>query len=348
MQRVEIEMVLTDNELAAIQARHEQRLRGICQGKRLPSVITIAPYQVSVPQWGEYDVEEWLDDACNRLAEQRDLLADTINYRPLSLSVNRAGHHFVGAALGCRMGEDASGTMVVLPEGRLSWDEQTFYVPDPLGCPLVREALEVVDRILDITKGRIPIELPHIPSPLMLAVDLFGEEFLIALADEDIEPSRRLLEELTLFGERLAATFIQRFPDAPLRGYYTGGWNLMPLGYSCLLGCTTQLVSPTTYAELIADLDQRLLGRPWQGGCMHLCGHHTQHAATWGAMPELKALQLNDAACDDLEIYFRNLREDQFLIVMPTDSMPVQECLRITKGERLVLSTVVQDVIPCE
>jgi len=140
--------------------------------------------------------------------------------------------------------------------------------------------------------------------------------------------------------------FVRRFPSAPFRGYFTGGWNLMPVGYTCLLGCTTQLLSPATYRARIADLDQRLMRGPWQGGCIHLCGHHTQHCAAWAAMPELKALQLNDAACDDLETYHRTLRGDQFLVVMPNDRVTVETCLRITGGRRLVLYALTKEAIP--
>jgi len=338
---------LFDGEVRAIQAEHEQRLRQLCAGQQTSRVITIAPCQVAVPPWGTYDVERWLAEAVATLAGQRELLADPVNYRPLSFSVNRGGHHFVSAALGCQLGYDGSGNLSVLPQSRLTWNAGRFRIPAPLECEAVREALAVAARVLEATGGRFPIELPHIPSPLLLAVDLFGEDFLMSLEDGDVTVSRQCLEELTQFGEQLLALFVRRFPGAPLKGYFTGGWNLMPVGHTCLLGCTTQLVSPATYRQLVADLDQRLLGAPWQGGCIHLCGRHTQHCAAWASLPELKAVQLNDAACDDLETYYRSLREDQFFVVMPSNRMPVEECLRITQGRRLVLSMLAQDVIRC-
>ncbi len=345
MDHTEIEQVLLDQEVVAIQAKHEQGLLDLCRGIQPSHVITIAPCQVSVPPWGDYDLDKWLAIAIRTLVEHRDALADPVNYRPFSFSVNRAGHHFVSAALGCQIGVDGSGAPSIVPETRLTWDDGSFHLPAPMECALVREALEVAARILDATGGRVPIELPHIPSPLLLAVDLFGEDFLMSLGDNDGRGSRHCLEALTRFGEDLLTLFVERFPLAPWKGYFTGGWNLMPTGFTCLLGCTTQLISPSTYRQLVADLDQRLLGAPWRGGCIHLCGRHTQHCAAWARMPGLKALQLNDAACDDLEAYYHGLREDQFFVVMPSDRMPVEECLRITQGRRLVLSMLAQAVI---
>jgi hypothetical protein len=341
-----VEAAIFDQESSAIQREHEMRLRQLCEGKQPTRVVTISPCQFGVPQWGPYDMNRWLAEALEALLRQRDLLADRTNFRSLSFSVNRAGHHFVSAALGCQMGLDGNGTLSVLPQGRPAWNAGNFHLPEPEECPLVREALEAVSLILDTTRGRIPIELPHIPSPLLLAVDLFGEEFLVTVGDDDPASSRRCMEGLTRFGERLLDLFVRRFPGAPLKGYFTGGWNLMPTGYTCLLGCTTHLISAVTYRDLVADLDQRLLRGPWRGGCIHLCGHHTQHCPAWAAMPELKALQLNDAACDDLETYYRNLRADQFFIVMPNSRMTVEACLRVTGGRRLVLSTIAEDVIP--
>jgi len=347
MDHTEIEKVLSDSEVVEVQAMHEQNLLDLCRGKQPSRVITISPLQMGVPISGDYDPDQWLAGALRTFVEHRDALADPINYRPFSFSVNCAGHHFVSAALGCQLGVDASGTPSILPEGRFAWDDGSFHVPAPMECALVREALEAAAWIFDATGGRIPVELPHIPSPLMLAVDLFGEDFLTSLGDSDSLDSRHCLEALTRFGEQLLALFVQRFPKAPLKGYYTGGWNLMPTGFTGLLGCTTQLISPSTYRERVADLDERLMGAPWLGGCIHLCGRHTQHCAAWSSMPSLKALQLNDAACDDLETYYRSLREDQFFVVMPSNRMSVEECLRITHGRRLVLSMLAQEVIHC-
>ena len=347
MDHTEIEQVLSDREIVAVQALHEQNLLDLCQGKQPSRVITIAPLQASVPPWGDYDPDQWLASALRVFVEHRDAFADPVNYRPFSFSVNRAGHHFVSAAVGCEVRLDGSGTPSIVPESRRAWDDGSFHLPAPMECALVREALDVAARILAATGGRVPVELPHIPSPLLLAVDLFGEDFLMSLGDSDSLASRQCLEVLTRFGEKLLDLFVQRFPLAPLKGYFTGGWNLMPTGFTCLLGCTTQLISPFTYRQLVSDLDQRLLGAPWRGGCIHLCGRHTQHCAAWSRMPELKALQLNDAACDDLETYYRALREDQFFVVMPSNRMPVEECLRITHGRRLVLAILAQDVIRC-
>ena len=46
------------------------------------------------------------------------------------------------------------------------------------------------------------------------------------------------------------------------------------------------------------------------GGMMHLCGRHTQHIPAWNAMESLRCVQLNDAAAEELEVYWKNMRDD--------------------------------------
>lgn len=61
-------------------------------------------------------------------------------------------------------------------------------------------------------------------------------------------------------------------------------------------------------------------------------------------MGSLRAVQLNDAAAEDLEAYFHGLREDQVLYVNPCDGMPVERILEITGAKRLVLVANLQEV----
>ncbi len=83
--------------------------------------------------------------------------------------------------------------------------------------------------------------------------------------------------------------------------------------------------------------DGELLALYPEGGMIYLCGSHARFAPIWRAMPSVRSLQLNDRAAEDLAAYFEGLREDQVLYVMPTARMTVEEILRITGGQRLVL-----------
>ena len=91
------------------------------------------------------------------------------------------------------------------------------------------------------------------------------------------------------------------------------------------------------YREFIAELDNALLGEYENGGMIHLCGSHTQHLETFRNMKNLRSIQLNDRAAEDLALYLEVLREDQILYVNPCAGMPVEKIVEISGGERVVL-----------
>ena len=110
-----------------------------------------------------------------------------------------------------------------------------------------------------------------------------------------------------------------------------------PRGFGQLCGCTTHLVSGEVYREMLAPLDDELLSVYPNGGMIHLCGAHTQHIGVWREMQSVRALQLNDRASEDLEIYFNELRDDQVIYLNPTATMTVERAMKITGGNRLVI-----------
>ena len=116
-----------------------------------------------------------------------------------------------------------------------------------------------------------------------------------------------------------------------------GQSRTMPRGYGQICGCTSQLISGDTYREMVAPLDKGLLGLYKNGGMIHLCGSHTQHIPTWREMKELRVVQINDRACEDLEKYFLGLRDDQIIYYRPCEKMPTEKALEITGGKRLVI-----------
>ena len=70
---------------------------------------------------------------------------------------------------------------------------------------------------------------------------------------------------------------------------------------------------------------------------IHLCGTHTQHIPAWNERTSLRALQLNDRAAEDLEIYYRELRDDVVFYVNPCEGMPVERIVEITGAQRVVI-----------
>jgi hypothetical protein len=66
-------------------------------------------------------------------------------------------------------------------------------------------------------------------------------------------------------------------------------------------------------------LDDEILSLYPGGGLIHLCGSHSQHIPTWRRMASVRAVQINDRATEDVELYLAGLREDQLLYVVPCD-----------------------------
>ena len=54
-------------------------------------------------------------------------------------------------------------------------------------------------------------------------------------------------------------------------------------------------------------------------------------------MNSLRAVQVNDTAADDLEIYFKELRDDQIIYLNPTATMTADRAIQITEGQRIVI-----------
>lgn len=177
--------------------------------------------------------------------------------------------------------------------------------------------------------------LPTLSSALNIAVNLYGQDALIALLTEPeaIAHDLHIINELicTLHRWYLAAIPLEQLQPVI-------SWcRTQPPGYGQLCGCTTQLISSGAYQELLMPLDEQLLSLYPKGGMIHLCGSHTQHIEAFRAMPHLKALQLNDRAAEDLNFYVKGLREDQILYVNPCAGMSVSQMLEVTDGKRLVI-----------
>ena len=177
--------------------------------------------------------------------------------------------------------------------------------------------------------------LPTIASALNIAVNLYGENILVEIlakpeaAVHDLSVINRLLMDI----HRWYRSVLPKKQLQPVLPYE----RAQPPGYGQLCGCTTQLVGAGVYGTLIAPLDNELLGVYEHGGMIHLCGRHSHLIPVFRSMPNLKAVQINDRAASDLELYFSGLREDQIVYLMPFEGMTVKTAIKITGGKRLVI-----------
>ena len=179
--------------------------------------------------------------------------------------------------------------------------------------------------------------LPTIASVLNVAVNLYGQEILGALLLEP-EAARHDLGVIDETIRDIHRWFLENLPSDRMQCTSAQG-RFQPPGHGQLCGCTCQLVSGQVYAGQVGPWDDRLLSMYPGGGLIHLCGSHAQHIPYWRGLRSLRAVQLNDRASEDLELYYEGLADRQVLYVHPCKEMPLDEVLRITGGQRLVLVT---------
>jgi len=283
--------------------------------------------------------ELWIKESLESLAETAENSYDENNFRPLCVECSILGVHFIDKIFGANV---------------FYQDDQWYnhYLPTEVGelqkpnldkCEVwqiaKRAAVEFVRQ--DV---KLPLfGLPTIASALVTAVNLYGDQILMAMLAEPEAASR----DLNIINETLVEIhnwYKGVLPTDQLHPVVAFE-RTQPPGYGQICGCTCQMISAETYEKLIAPLDDALLGCYPKGGMMHLCGAHAQHIPALRNMKNLKSIQINDRACMDLEQYYNGLRPDQIIYFMPYEDMSIEQALAITGGNRLVIQKPPQHTI---
>ena len=278
----------------------------------------------------------WVQDVLADMAAKAELAADQATFRPLAIEPDCLGVHYIDALLGMpaffhegqAWAESFPGDVADLPRPDLSRSEA------------FRASLELAAIAVEAAQaagGAVHVTTPVLSCPINIGMNLFGQRLLEALLERPAAARHALRVIADVILEAIAA-FGRVIPE-PLRRGSVALDRFAPEGFGQIDGCATQLLSPAVYAEFFAPLDAELLGAYGRGGMMHLCGAHVQHLPAWRAMPELRALQLNDRATDDFETYYRGLRDDQVIYVSPNRAWPVERIMALTAGRRVVLQT---------
>ncbi len=275
--------------------------------------------------------ERWITQAIDSLAREAHRIADPEVFRPLCVESGPYGVHFLDRILGAE---------VFFQDGQWWSNELTSPIghlrePDLETDPTVAVARRLAEGFLN-SGATVPVfGLPTIASPLNVAVNLYGQRFLIALVD-DPEAAEHDLAVITRVQVALHRWYRERLPPAQVQPVIAAQRMLGP-GRGQLCGCTTQLVSARIYRAVIAPHDDEVL-RAWpEPGLIHLCGSHLQHLPAFAEMRHLAAVQLNDRAADDLASYLAGLRDDQVVYLNPSRTMPEERARQISGGRRLVL-----------
>lgn len=199
-----------------------------------------------------------------------------------------------------------------------------------------RMAREYAQAFLDSGTTVPLLGLPTIASALNIAINLYGEEILVAmLADPDA--AKHDLEIINEVLMEIHQWYLDHIPMERLQPVISWG-RTQPPGYGQICGCSTQLLSPELYEEFIMPLDNALLGVYPHGGMIHLCGAHEHLLPLFAKMENLKSVQLNDRASEGLEHYVKELREDQVIYLIPCKGMPIEKALEVAKGKKLIVN----------
>jgi hypothetical protein len=334
--------ILNDEELIVLRDKGYEELDNLLNGKPLQFVPaqngTVGTCDVDLYK----DPEGWLLGCLSDLAKRSDLLRDKNCFRPLMVEFAPYGVHFSDHLLGCR---------VYFNDTSKQWYND--YLDIPVGtlepCDLESHVLwKMVKRVVNCfleQEVSLPIfSAPIIASALNVAVNLYSDKILMDMIIDgsDAKHDLAVIHELLCSMHRYFRTII---PENQFQLCVADG-RTQPPGHGQLCGCTTQLISMELYKNFIAPLDDEMFRIYPHGGMIHLCGTHTQHIPVWRDMKSLQAVQVNDRASEDLEIYFNELRDNQIFYFYPCDGMTIEKAMAITGGKRLVIVGVLEKRIP--
>jgi len=329
-------MATITHELLAIQRRHQTTFARLFAGEAVPTLPAICGEHL-----GYYgapdaaDLAHWCENELPTISEQ--LLARGANataFYPLVVEFIPWGVHFVDALFGARV----FSTEYTVWSEELAGSLSELSAVDVARHPLVQWTLEAMRRLLAQLPSPVAITTPIFSSPLNVALNLFGERALLEVAYP--EPNTlRGIDAITAVIRDLHLLMRASFPRERVR-FYCSSTRYAPDDVGHVCGCSTQLVGADTYTRFFAPGDAAVLRAYPGGGTIHLCGRHTQHLPTWRAMPELRAVQLNDAAADEFLAYYTGLRDDQLIYLAPTEMMSLAHILEISGGRRVIYQGV--------
>lgn len=273
-----------------------------------------------------------VETALEAAAQYASVLENEVFFRPLTVEYAAYGVHYIDKLLGAEVSFYAGqwySKYLTTPIGSL---KMPALDEDPLwqDCKSIAEAFVEADVALPL------FGLPTIASALNIAVNLYGENILVAMLEEP-EAAQADLNTINEVLCRIHDWYRRNVPQHLLQPVCSAT-RTQPPGHGQICGCSTHLLSPSLYGEMVAPLDNALLEVYPHGGMIHLCGAHRQHIPIFRDMPALKAVQLNDDAARDMQYYFEGLREDQVIYLNACEGMSIEDAMRITGGKRLIFA----------
>lgn len=334
---------LCEQELINSREKHFLRLEKLYDGAGQDKVFVLSGVGGKPPHADPYvEPEIWVDMKLDSLAEQKDFLLDQEVFRPLIMECWLYGVHFTDKVFGANVyqkygqwwSEGLSNKIGELPEPDLEKNE-TWLKAKALTMAMINAGATVpliTTQVLD--------------SPLNHTFNIYKNELLVSFY-ENPKGVKRDLEIVTDILCEMHKWFLGIIPEQQFQPVAASG-RCQPRGYGQICGCATQLVSPEIYNEFIAPLDEKVFSLYKNGGMIHLCGAHAQHIKTWREMKRLKAIQVNDRASQDLQLYYEGLRDDQIIYFTTAREEAIERAIEITSGQRLVIGSNLEKAPMCK
>jgi hypothetical protein len=337
--KIETRAKMNDPRLLGVRELHFARLDALYAGETLDHAFVLNGFPGRSKADPYKEPERWLDECLDSLVEVSEKAMDPVVFRPLVIEYGPYGVHFIDRILGAHV-----------YRGENQW--WVDYLEEPVGeleyPDLETDETWLLARNLAeafVSRGvKFPLfGLPTLSSALNIGVNLYGQKLLLAMIT-DPEAAHHDLKLINDLICELHRWYLANIPIEQLQPV-VAAWRTQPRGFGQLCGCTCHLISADIYREFIEPLDDELLSVYPNGGMIHLCGAHTQHIPIWRDMKSVRAIQVNDRASEDLEIYFNELRDDQVIYLNPTATMTVERAMHITGGRRLVIVAEVPDPV---
>lgn len=280
----------------------------------------------------EKDRDKWLDNQLRAVkANVEETLDGASLYYPIIEMFSLYGTHYVDKLLG----GDVTWTGDQFWSKELNCEVSQLQQPDLKNSALLKETVELAKWIKDKTDDKFLISMPDVGCPLNVAINLFGEKFFLEIA-MDPESARRVLTIIANVTRRVHEVLIEAVGQETIR-CHNAFYVYTPQDYAGLSICATQMISPANFSDIVADADDNCVPDCYKGMIQHLCGRSDQHVPEIAKRHRIKGVQLNDAAADQFEAYYKGMRDDQIFYLWPTENMPLEKILSITAGKRLVI-----------
>src|SRR5208282_2834401 len=238
------------------------KLQGLFDGRQVEGVFNLEGYQCVATSNMMEDPRRWLDEILADLAAHADLALDQQVFRPLIVRTRMYTVHFIDAILGAEVFD---------LDGQLNWQAHALKTPvgqlqepDLENNPTWRKAQAIA---LDFVSRNLALplyEMPTLSSPLNIAMNLYGGDFLITMLD-DPPAARHDLRVITDLILTLHRWYRDHVPLAQLQSA-ASPHRCKPPGFDQICGCSTHVISGDQYARFIAPLDEEILATFPQGG----------------------------------------------------------------------------------